>query len=55
MSLLIEPFPKPHYKALVKSSVLSYWQAKLRARTASLNSLRYFRPEFMSLAKPHPI
>ena len=55
MSLLIEPFPKPHYKALVKSSVLSYWQAKLRARAASLNSLRYFQPEFMSLVKPHPI
>ena len=55
MSLLLEPLPKTHYKSLVKSSVLSYWLAKLRAKAASLDSLRYFRPEYMSLVKPHPI
>ena len=42
MSLLLEPLPKPHYKALVKSSVLSYWLVKLRARAASLDTLRHF-------------
>ena len=55
ISLLLQPLPKLHYKSLVKSSVLCYWQVKLRARAASLDSLRYFQPDYMSLVKPHPI
>ena len=42
-------------KRLFRSKVLDYWQTKLRSASSNLSSLAYFKPEFMSLARPHPI
>ena len=35
--------------------VTDYWQSKLRTRCTELKSLKYFKPQYMSLVKPHPI
>ena len=43
------------FKKLVKSKVIDYWESKLRDEAASLKSLKYFHPEYLSLSKPHPI
>ena len=34
---------------------MNYWELHLRASASGLPSLQYFKPEFMSLARPHPI
>ena len=46
---------KEAFKNLFFPKVINYWQNKLRGEAALLPSLTNFRPEFMSLAKPHPI
>ena len=46
---------KDAFKNLFLPKVINYWQNKLRGEAALLPSLLNFRPEFMSLAKPHPI
>ena len=53
--LLEKPFSKLQFKTLIRSKVLGYWETKLRTEAASLSSLEYFRPSYMSLSKPHPI
>ena len=53
--LLSCPLPKEALKKLAKSKVTDYWEVKLRAEAAILPSLRFFLPEYMSLAKPHPL
>ena len=53
--LLKEPLSKPAFKSLIKTNITDYWQSKLRAHCAELKSLKYFKPQYMSLAKPHPI
>ena len=55
LSLLQFPPPKFQFKSLVKSCVVDYWETKLRSDAAPLDSLKYFKPEFMSLMKPHPV
>ena len=35
--------------------VINFWELKLRADADPLLSLKYFKPEFMSLLKPHPL
>ena len=42
---------------LVKKKVVDFWQQKLReqAKPKHLPSLAYFKPDFMSLQKPHPL
>ena len=55
LSLLQLPPPKTKYKRLVKSHIIDFWELKLRADAASLDSLLYFNPNFMSLLRPHPI
>ena len=47
--------PKAKFKSLTKQAVLCYWQERLRADAASLVSLSFFHPLFMSLSKPHPL
>ena len=56
-SLLHEPLTKEAFKKLVKSRVIDHWEASLReeARSMRENSLKYFKPEYMSLISPHPI
>ena len=51
--LLSQPQSKESFKRLIKSQVTDFWQSKLRAHAASLPSLRYFKPQFMSLSSPH--
>ena len=49
------PIPKEVYNSLVKKHVINYWEMKLRDEASPLTSLRLFHPQFMSLARPHPI
>ena len=53
--LLTDPPEKQHFKKTVKLNVLDFWQAKLRTDVSLLPSLKYFKPEYMSLDKPHPL
>ena len=53
--LLRNPIPKAKFKVLTKQAVICYWQERLRADAASLVSLSFFHPCFMSVTKPHPI
>ena len=34
---------------------MDFWEKKLRREAAQLSSLSYFKPDFYSLASPHPI
>ena len=49
------PHSREAFKSLVKKHVLNYWETNLREEASNLKSLRFFKPEFLSLAKPHPI
>ena len=49
------PQSKEAYKTMMKKQVLSYWESKLRLDAESLPSLKNFKPNYMSLAKPHLI
>ena len=53
--LSTNPPNKSSFKRLAKSKVLDFWEAKLRADASHLSSLTFFKPEFYSLSKPHPI
>ena len=46
---------KTAHNSLVKSKVVEYWEQKLRVEASSLESAPYFRADFMSLLKPHPL
>ena len=54
-SLLEDDMSKGRFDRLVKSRVIDYWENKLRLEAATLTSVPYFKPEFMSLSSPHPI
>ena len=55
ITLLTQPQTKNQFKSLIKSKITDYWQSNMRARAAELKSLRYFKPEYMSLLRPHPM
>ena len=55
LHLLLSPPPKEAIKKQCKQRILDFWQVTLRSEVSSLPSLSYFRPEFMSLSRPHPI
>lgn len=55
LSLLKSPPPKERFKNLCKTNITDFWQAELRAHSAKLVSLKYFKPQFMSLSRPHPM
>ena len=55
LTLLSTPLPKDQFKLYVKKRIVSYWEIRLREEAAQMSSLKFFRPEFMSLQKPHPI
>ena len=46
---------KKAYSKLITAKVISYWENRLRGEAALLSSLVNFKPEYMSLKKPHPI
>ena len=55
---LLQNIPeKKAFKHSVKLNVIQFWQSNLRTSAARLeeSSLRYFKPDFMSLDKPHPL
>ena len=55
LTLLDNPPKKEHFKSTIKLKIAEFWQSHYRSRTAELTSLRYFKPQFMSLLHPHPI
>ena len=55
LSLLQYPPSQDAFKNLVKKHVVDYWERLLRAEAEPLTSLCFFKPQFMSLSKPHPI
>ena len=55
ITLLTHPPTKEQFKSLIKSKITDFWQTELRMHAAALKSLRYFKPEFMSLLRPHPM
>ena len=63
-SSMVSPIPsvfltilhkKETFKKLAKSRVSDFWEKKLRAESSSLDSLQFFKPDFMSLTKPHQL
>ena len=55
LTILNSPPTKLSYKKLVKSRIIDYWETKLRQDALNLSSLAFFKPQFYSLSKPHPI
>ena len=53
--LLRQPPTQQSFKTLIKAKVTDFWQQKLRKHAEPLTSLRYFQPQFMTLAHPHPM
>ena len=60
LTLLHQPPSQKRYKCLIKNNIAQFWQEKLRAmihrgESNELTSLKYFKPEYMSVLRPHPI
>ena len=57
LTLLRRPLPKETFRKLAKSRVVDFWEQKLRLSLSPQleQSLRFFKPEFMSLNQPHPL
>ena len=53
--ILQHPMEKENFKNFVKKKIISYWERKLRSESATLSSLSFFQPAFMSISKPHPL
>ena len=53
--IMDNPPNREAFKKLIKARVVDYWERKLRGEASLLSSLVYFKPEYMSLTKPHPI
>ena len=52
---LKSPLSKESFKILINKNVLDHWEQVLRSEASGLDSLLFFKPNFMSLTKPHPI
>ena len=57
IKLLHEPPSKENFKKSLKLNITEFWQNQLRAHSATLQekSLKFFKPNFMSLTRPHPM
>ena len=55
LKLLDNPQSKDDFKKMVKARVIDYWETRLRGEASLLQSLIYFKPNYMSLTKPHPL
>ena len=53
--ILSADMPQQTFKKFIKSKVLDYWEKKFRSDVSSLPSLLYFKADFYSLVRPHPI
>ena len=54
LTLLQSPLPKIIFKNMCQVRVKEYWHYKL-SQEATLPSLEFLHPEFLSLTRPHPI
>ena len=55
LHLLTTP-PAPNaFKSLCKSKIQEYWRRELTSKISAYSSLRYLRPEYISLCRPHPL
>ena len=52
---MLSSLSKVAFKIFAKRHVWNYWEIKVREEASPLIFLRYFKPAYMSLAKPHPI
>ena len=50
-----DPKSKDAWKSQCKAQVVSYWEKYLRHQAEMLPSLMYFKPQYMSLTRPHCI
>ena len=55
LTILESPPTKLAFKQLCKQRVTCFWRRKFQTDACKLTSLRYLKPEFISLASPHPI
>ena len=55
LHILETPLSKQAYKNLVKTNVTNYWVNLLRNEAAPMSSLSFFKPQHMSLSRPHPL
>ena len=55
LTMLESPPSKESFKKLMKDKVQTYWEKKLVLESAPLDSLAFFKPQYMSLSSPHPI
>ena len=55
LTLLTTHLPKSVFKRLTNKHVVNYWVLKLPEDAAPLTSLKYFKPQYMSLTKTQPI
>ena len=54
--VLTSPPSKIEFKSLVKTAIRNFWHTALASQAASLPSLRYLRPSFLTLGTgPHPL
>ena len=49
LTLLKDQPPKEVFKAHCKTNITDFWQKKLRDHSLKLHSLKFFKPQFMSL------
>ena len=57
LQLLRDPTEKESFKKLVWTKIADFWKQRYVAQIKNddLTSLRYFKPEFCSLLRPHPL
>ena len=55
LMILSNPPTKSSFKRSTKAKIVDFWESKLRADASHLDSLIFFKPQFYSLSKPHPI
>ena len=55
LTILENPPSKGVFKKLCKLKVVEYWRNEFQLKAAKLDSLKYFKPAFLSLTSPHPI
>ena len=55
LQLLTHPPDPDKFKSICKSKIHDYWRRELTCRIPSFSSLRYLKPDYISLRRPHPL
>ena len=55
LSLLASPPSKGCFKNLLKCQVIDHWKKHYEDEAAEKVSLKYFKPQYLSLTRPHPL